>query len=120
MVSAKMATAGFFRITVFWNKVDDVIIPVDDVTNNILLRDSNYIVDLLIWPKFGNSSISLREVIRKTAFFEGWTWFKFNNLGLTLGTNLKFSTSVAKGLQLKARMFWGLIPTFVKVAGENW
>ena len=37
---------------------------------------------------------------RKTAFFEGWSWFKFNNLGLELGTNLKFYTSLSKGLKL--------------------
>ena len=37
---------------------------------------------------------------RKTAFFEGWSWLKFNNLGLALGTNLKFYTRVAKGLKI--------------------
>ena len=39
----------------------------------------------------------------------------FNNLELTLGTNLKFYTSVAKCLKLKVRMFWELIPTFSEV-----
>ena len=63
MMSAKMATPDLLKITVFWNKGYDVIIPVDDVTNKILSRDSNYIVDVSMWPKFGNSSISLREVI---------------------------------------------------------
>ena len=63
MMSAKMATPGLLKITVFWNKVHDVIIPVDDVTNKILSRDSNYIVDVVMWPKFGNTSISMREVI---------------------------------------------------------
>ena len=56
---------------------------------------------------------------RKTTFFEGWSWFKFNNLGLALGTNLKFYTSVEKGLKLKVRKFWGIIPTFVEVTGEK-
>ena len=55
----------------------------------------------------------------KTAFFEGWPWFKFINLGLAIGTNLKFYTSVAKGLKLKARKFWGLIPTFAEVTEEK-
>ena len=55
----------------------------------------------------------------KTTFFEGWSWFKFDNLGLELGKNLKFYTSVVKGLKLKARKFWGLIPTFVEVTGEK-
>ena len=63
MMSTKMATAGLLKITVFWNKGYDVIIPVDDGTNKILSRDLNYIVDVFIWPKFGNCSISMREVI---------------------------------------------------------
>ena len=63
MMSAKMATPGLLKITVFWNKGYDVIIPVDDVTNKILSRDSNYIVDVVMWPKFGNCSISMRKVI---------------------------------------------------------
>ena len=63
MISAKMATPGLLKITVFWNKGYDVIIPVHDVTNKILSRDSNYIIDVVMWPKFGNSSISMREVI---------------------------------------------------------
>ena len=63
MMSAKMATPGLLKIMVFWNKGYDVIIPVDEVTNKILSRDSNYIVDAFIWPKFGNCSISMREVI---------------------------------------------------------
>ena len=60
MMPAKMAT---LKITVFWNKGYDVIIPVNDVTNKFLSRDSNYIIDVFMWPKFGNSSISMREVI---------------------------------------------------------
>ena len=45
--------------------------------------------------------------------------FKFNNLGLTPGTNLKFYTSVAKGFKLKVRKLLGLNPIFVEVTGEN-
>ena len=63
MMSAKMATPGLLKIMVFWNKGYDVISYVDDVTNKILPRDSNYIVDVFMWPKFGNCSISMREVI---------------------------------------------------------
>ena len=79
MMSAKMATPGLLKIGVFWKKGYDVIISVHDVTNKILSRDSNYIVDVVMWPKFGNSSISVREVIitsilkgfdQKTLFFE--------------------------------------------------
>ena len=63
MMSAKMATPGLLKITAFWNKAYDVIIPVDDVTDKILSRDSNYIVDVVMWPKFGNSNISMTKVI---------------------------------------------------------
>ena len=63
MMSAKMATPDLFKTTVSWNKGYDVIIPVDDVTDKILSRNSNYIVDMFMWLKFGNSSISMREAI---------------------------------------------------------
>ena len=52
-------------------------------------------------------------------FFVGRSWIKFNNLGLALCMALKFYTSEAKGLKLKVRMFWGLIPTIVEVTGEK-
>ena len=54
MMSAKMATPGLLKITLFRKKGYDVIIPVDDVTNKILSNDWNYIVDVFMWPKFGN------------------------------------------------------------------
>ena len=63
MMPAKMTTPGLLKITVFWNKVYDVIISVDDVTTKILPRDSNYFLGMLIWSKFGNCGISLTEVI---------------------------------------------------------
>ena len=56
---------------------------------------SNYILDTVMSPKFGNSSISMREVIittillgfdqKKNFFFEDCAWLKLNNLGLVLG-----------------------------------
>ena len=93
-----------------------VIISAHDVTSPILSRDSNYNVNVVMGTKFDNSSISVREVIitsifqgfdEKNHFFEGWSWFMFNNLGLALGTNLKFYTSVKKELKLKVGEFWG-------------
>ena len=63
MVSAKMANPGLLKITVFWNKGYDVLILVNDLTSKILSRDSNYIVDVFMSPKFGNSSISMKQVI---------------------------------------------------------
>ena len=49
---------------VIWNKDYDVKISAHDATNKILLRDSNYIADVFMWPKFGNSRISMREIIK--------------------------------------------------------
>ena len=63
MTSAKLATPGLFKIKIFWNKGYDVIFLEYDVTNKISSRDSNYIADMVMWPKFGNSSISMRQVI---------------------------------------------------------
>ena len=58
-----MATLGLLKMKLFWIKSYDAIISVLDVTNKILSRDSIYIVDVVKWPNFGNSSISMREVI---------------------------------------------------------
>ena len=63
MMPAKITTPGLLKIKVFWNKGYDIIIFVYDVTNKILSRDSNYIIDVVMWPKFGNCSISMRKVI---------------------------------------------------------
>ena len=68
MMSAKMAIPGLLKIMVFWNKEYDVIISVNSITKKILSRYSNYIVDVFIWPKLGNSSISMREVITTSLF----------------------------------------------------
>ena len=92
MMSVKIATLGLLKIKFFEKKRYDVIISIYDVTNKILSRDSNYNVNVVIWPKFGNSSISVKQLIitlistfysidlaRKTAFFEEWSWFKSDN-----------------------------------------
>ena len=55
----------------------------------------------------------------KTNFFDGCSWFKFNDLRLALGKALKFDNSVENGLILKFRKFWGLLSTFVEVTGEK-
>ena len=34
-----------------------------DVNNKVLSRDSNYIVNVAMWTNFGNSNISMEEVI---------------------------------------------------------
>ena len=65
------------------------------------------------------TSILSKDLTRKKAFLRGglgsvsiiWDWHK--------APNLKFYTSLLKGLKLKVRKFWGLIPTFVEVTGEK-
>ena len=63
MMPAKMATSDLLKIKLFWKKSYYAIYSVYDVTNKILSHDPNYIVDVVMWPKFGNSSICIREVI---------------------------------------------------------
>ena len=62
-MSAKMTTPDFLKIIAFWNKGYDVIIIVANVTNKILSYGSTYVVDIFMWPKFGNSSAAIREAI---------------------------------------------------------
>ena len=57
---AKSATLG---LKVFWNKCFDAIIFVNNITSKISSNDSSYAVDVAMSPKFGNSSISMREVV---------------------------------------------------------
>ena len=63
IISAKLATLGFLKIMIFSKKGYDIMISVHEIANKILSHDSNYTVDLVMGPKFGNSSISMREVI---------------------------------------------------------
>ena len=65
MMSAKLTTLGFLKIKVFWNKGYDVIFSAYDVTNKILSHDSIYIVNVVVWPKLGNSpgSTFMGEII---------------------------------------------------------
>ena len=72
LMLAKMATLALLKIKVFWNISDDVIIFAQDATKYV----SNY-----IWPKFGNSSISMREII----------------------------TSILKGFDHKNHLLWGVV-----------
>ena len=59
MMSAKLHFSGLLKIKLFQNNGNDVIITGYDVTNKILSRDSNRIVDV----NFGDCSISMTEVI---------------------------------------------------------
>ena len=59
IMSAKLVSLGPLKIKVFWIKICDVIISVHNV--KILSRHSNYIIYVIMRPKFGNSSISIER-----------------------------------------------------------
>ena len=44
-----MAIPGLLKITVFWSKGYEDIIPVDDVINKTLSRELNYIADVFMF-----------------------------------------------------------------------
>ena len=48
MMSAKMAAPGLLKIKFFGSKYCDVLIAIHDLTNKILSRGSNYIVDVVM------------------------------------------------------------------------
>ena len=62
-IPVNMAIPAILKIKVFWKQGYDVINSVHDITTKILLCDSIYTVDAIMWPKFGNSTIAMREVI---------------------------------------------------------
>ena len=75
LMSAKLATPGIAEIKIFWNAGYGVIKNVDDITKK-LSRDAKYIADLLMWLRFGNSSVSKREVFvtsEKQIFCVWWS-----------------------------------------------
>ena len=60
-MSAKLVTLHLLKIEVSWNNGYAVKISACHVTNKVLSPDSNYIVDVVKWPTFGNFSVSMRE-----------------------------------------------------------
>ena len=86
----KLATLALLKIKLFWNKGYDVIMSVYEVKNKILSLDSIYIVNVVMWSKFGKSSTSMKEVtITSTSSFgQLRTWPK-KALSLSSGFSLK-------------------------------
>ena len=78
-----MATPGLVKITVFWNKGYDDTVPASDVTDKILSSDSNNTVDVSLWSRFDNCSISMREVII-TSILQGFDQKKRFFVGMVL------------------------------------
>ena len=63
MMSAKITTPGFLKIRVFWKKGYDVIIFCPWRHQQNFLRDLHYTIDVAMWLKLGNWSISFGKVI---------------------------------------------------------
>ena len=61
MMSAKLATVVVLKIKTFLYKGYDIMISLHEATKRILSRESNHIGNMVMWPKFGNSSITIRE-----------------------------------------------------------
>lgn len=121
MISAKLACLGRVKTKVFWNKGYEIIISVQ--TSSVKIYHETQII-LQTLPKFCNSSTSISFFI--TSILSGFDQtFLRNTLGSSsiIGTGtrygLKFYTSVDKGLELKVKRFWELIPTFLEVVGEK-
>ena len=60
MMLAKVATPDPL---VIWNRDYAVVIYVYEVTYKISFCDSLFFVEVVSWQKFGNSSISTRDVV---------------------------------------------------------
>ena len=60
MMSAQMAALGFLKMKIFWNRCYEIITYAHDVTNKVLLQVLKYIVNVVMWPRLGNSSIFMK------------------------------------------------------------
>ena len=79
--------------------------------------DQGLVTVAFLWEKLSQLQF-YKDLTWKTAFL-GVVLVQIQYMGLTLVTNLKFYTSVAKGLKLRVRKFWGLIHNFVEVTQEK-
>lgn len=66
-MSTELATPGLLEIKISWKNDYDVIVYAHDTSKKVLSHKSTYIVDELMWPSFGKSSIYRKELI-KTSF----------------------------------------------------
>ena len=97
-------------LTIFYHIIQIVL--------QICSLDQSLVTLAFLWEKLSQPQV-YKDLTRKTTFCEGWSLFKINNVGLTLGINFRFYISVEKRLKLKVRKLWGLIPTFAEVTGEK-
>ena len=122
----KMATLVLLKIKVFPSKDCDIIVFVDDVINRILSRDSDYVVDVVIWPNFGYyhfnerscHNLNFMRIWPKISLFWGVALFERQLCGTGIRYSLKSLRQFRKRVKLKVRKCGGLIRTFVEITGE--
>ena len=121
MMSTKWAILDLLEIKVFWSKGYDAIIsamasltkfyPVIQIMLQMWPCNQSWVMLAFLLEKFSKTQF-YNNLTRKTNFFPGCSWFRFNNLRLALAMALHFYTSVTKNLVLKVKKFWELISTF--------
>ena len=122
----KMATLVLLKIKVFPSKDCDIIVFVDDVINRILSLDSDYVVDVVIWPNFGYyhfnerscHNLNFMRIWPKISLFWGVALFEGQLCGTGIRYSLKSLRQFLKRVKLKVRKCGGLIRTFVEITGE--
>ena len=71
------------------------------------------------WEMFPWEKFQFLGIWPEKHFFKGWSWFKLNNLQLLPEMALIFYSSVIKGLKLKVKKFYSIIPVFGEVTHRN-
>ena len=111
-MSAKLATLDLLKIKVFHNKGYDAILFVHDVINKILSCYSNDIVDVVMSPKFGNSSVSMGEVIitsvlykcdQKNQYFWGVLLIEVQEFGTGTGYGLEILHEYGRSIKTESQ-----------------
>ena len=73
MIPAELATPDLLKTKVFWNEGSDIMISIHDGKIKILSSSSDYVVNMVMWPSFGYSSIFMRDVDIRICP-ENWFW----------------------------------------------
>ena len=80
---------------------------------------------LMVSAKMATPALLKTKVFWNKGYYVIYSVYDVTNIILShdsnyiMDTNLKFNTSLSKGLKLKVIKFWGLILTFVEVTGEK-
>ena len=118
MMPAKITAPGLLKIRVFSNNGYDVIIYVHDAINKIVSRDSNYIIDAVMWPKFRYCSISVRKVII-TSILQGFDQKNCFFWGVVLVQVQWYETGTRYELEILHYCIISVKPKIQKVIGAN-